>query len=73
MKDKGREPAKSFNRNSSKNTSSNTISSGFTSGAWRPGVSFSLRIGRYTIGAARGSGVNGVDGTYRVGMTVGLR
>lgn len=50
-----------------------THESGFTSGAWRPGVSFSLRIGRYTIGAARGSGVNGVDGTYRVGMTVGLR
>lgn len=50
-----------------------THESGFTSGAWRPAVSFSLRIGRYTIGAARGSGVNGVDGTYRVGLNIQLQ
>jgi hypothetical protein len=50
-----------------------TRESGYASGAWRPAVSFSLRIGRYTIGAARGSGVNDVDGMYRVGMNVRLK
>ena len=49
-----------------------TRESGYVEAAWRPGVSLSLQVGRYTIGAARGSGVNGVDGTYRVGMNVRL-
>ena len=50
-----------------------THESGFASGGWRPGVSFALRIGRYTLGAARGSGVNDVSGTYRITMNVQLR
>jgi hypothetical protein len=50
-----------------------TRESGFASGAWRPGVSFALRIGRYTLGAGRGSGVNDVSGTYRITMNVQLQ
>ncbi len=50
-----------------------TRESGFEAGAWRPGVSFALRIGRYTLGAARGSGVNDVSSTYRITMDVQLR
>ena len=38
--------------------------------AWRPAVSLSLQVGRYTITAARGSGVNEVGGTFRVGLDV---
>ena len=50
-----------------------TREAGFEGGAWRPGISFALRIGRYTIGAARGSGLNDVSGTYRISMNVQLR
>ena len=50
-----------------------TREAGFAGGGWRPGMSFALRIGRYTLGAARGSGVNDVSGTYRISLNVQLR
>lgn len=50
-----------------------THESGFASGGWRPGVSFALRIGRYTLGAARGSGINDVSGTFRITVDVQLQ
>ncbi len=41
--------------------------------AWQPAVSIALQIGRYHISAARGSGVNDIGGSYRLGMHVVLQ
>ena len=47
-----------------------TREAAFGSAAWRPSVSLALRVGRYTIAAARGSGINDIGGTYRVGIDI---
>ncbi len=40
--------------------------------AWRPTFGVRLRVGRYTIAAARASGLNDVGATYRVGLDLEL-
>jgi hypothetical protein len=44
----------------------------YGSAAWQPVVGVELQIGRYLVGVARGSGLNGVGATYRVGLNVGV-
>lgn len=47
-----------------------TSESAFGARVWRPGVGVGLRVGRYHITAARGSGVNDVGATWRVSVDV---
>ena len=44
----------------------------YGSAAWQPVVGIELPIGRYVVGVARGSGLNGVGATYRIGLNVGV-
>lgn len=47
-----------------------THESAFGQGAWRPGVGVALQVGRYRIAAARGSGLNDLGSTWRVGVDI---
>lgn len=47
-----------------------TRESAFGQGAWRPGVGVALRVGRYRVAASRGSGINDVGSTWRVGVDI---
>lgn len=38
--------------------------------SWRPALALALRVGRYTVGVARGEGLNDIGGTYRVLLDV---
>lgn len=38
--------------------------------SWRPALALSLRVGRYTLGVARGQGLNDIGATYRVLLDV---
>jgi hypothetical protein len=38
----------------------------------RPGLGLSLRLGRYSIGLARSSGLNGLGATYRMGLDAAI-
>lgn len=44
----------------------------YGSSAWQPVVGVEFRAGRYVVGAARGSGLNGVGATYRIGLNAGV-
>ena len=41
---------------------------GYVDAAWRPVIGLSLQIGRYLVRAGRGSGLNGIGATYRIGL-----
>lgn len=45
---------------------------GYGTGAWQPVVGVEFRAGRYLVGVARGSGMNGVGATYRIGLNAGV-
>lgn len=47
-----------------------TNESAYGDRAWRLGLGLGVRIGRYVIALARGSGLNDVGATYRVGLDV---
>lgn len=46
---------------------------GYADAAWRPTVGVHFRAGRYSIAAARATGLNGIGASYRVGLDVDLR
>jgi hypothetical protein len=43
---------------------------GYTEAAWRPTVGVQFQVGRYSIAAARASGVGGLGASYRIGLDV---
>jgi hypothetical protein len=43
---------------------------GYADAAWRPTIGVRFRVGRYAIGAARATGLNGIGASYRVGLDV---
>ena len=43
---------------------------GYADAAWRPTVGVHFRAGRYSIAAARATGLNGIGASYRVGLDV---
>jgi len=43
---------------------------GYVGASWRPTVGIQLQVGRYTIAAARSSGLGGVGASYRIGLDV---
>jgi hypothetical protein len=45
---------------------------GYGTAAWQPVVGVELRAGRYLVGVARGSGLNGVGATYRIDLNAGV-
>jgi hypothetical protein len=45
---------------------------GYADAAWRPTVGVQFRVGRYSIAAARATGLNGIGASYRVGLDVDL-
>lgn len=45
---------------------------GYADAAWRPTVGVQFRAGRYSIAAARATGMNGIGAAYRVGLDVDL-
>jgi hypothetical protein len=45
---------------------------GYGTAAWQPVVGVEFRAGRYRVGVARGSGMNGVGATYRIGLNAGV-
>jgi hypothetical protein len=45
---------------------------GYETAAWQPVVGVEFRAGRYRVGVARGSGLNGIGATYRIGLNAGL-
>jgi hypothetical protein len=49
-----------------------TSESAYGQRAWRLGLGLGLRIGRYVIAVARGSGLNDIGATYRVGLDVDI-
>ncbi len=49
-----------------------TSESSYDAHELRPGIGLSLRFGRYVVALAHGLGLNGVGGTYRVGLDVEL-
>lgn len=49
-----------------------TSESAYGERAWRLGLGLGLRIGRYVITVARGSGLNDIGATYRVGLDVDI-
>jgi hypothetical protein len=45
---------------------------GYADAAWRPTLGLQFRVGRYSIAAARATGLNGIGASYRVGLDVDL-
>ena len=45
---------------------------GYGTAAWEPVIGVEFRAGRYRVGVARGSGLNGVGATYRIGLNAGV-
>ncbi len=43
---------------------------GYTEATWRPTVGVQFRVGRYSIAAARASGMGGLGASYRIGLDV---
>ncbi|UCF40792.1 MAG: hypothetical protein JSW43_00140 [Gemmatimonadota bacterium] len=49
-----------------------TSESAYGERAWRLGLGLGVQIGRYVISVARGSGLNDIGATYRVGLDVDI-
>lgn len=43
---------------------------GYADASWRPAIGVQLRVGRYSIAAARSSGLGGIGASYRIGLDV---